>query len=496
MLCSILRAALIQFLLTTQIKIRWYKSYTLSLISIKKFLQDAFAGVRREGSFSQNYALVLSGTGLTILVQIFVTPILTRIYGPEAYGTFSVFNAVSTNLALLAGLRLPQAMLLPKEEEEFYALARLCFLSVGLFSLLLFTWLFINPVPLLALFSAEKLASYYFLIPISVFLIAANQILGQWQYRLNLFKKSVAIDTSILIGVRVFNLGYGFLSKGMVLGLVLGDVAGKLIGLLVSWVFVIKSRIQKLFTPISTTYLKETFVKYKQFPLYNLPGVWLLTFSEQLPIFFISSYFGLATVGFLSLATSMMDLPKRLFAYSVSSVFYKKANDLKQKGDEQLTPFVLKIVYLLAAVAILPYATVVVFGQELFSFAFGNQWLLSGKLAQYLALYYVFELLYISVDSIFYVLRQEKKMFFFQAATLLGRVLVIGIAMYLGLEIEACVILLTGMNLALYISQLSYVLHLLHIKWLKHILKLAGLLLAGVALLYLVKLGLGLIGKY
>lgn len=431
---------------------------------------------------------MLSGTGLTILVQLFVTPILTRLYGPEAYGTFSVFNAVSTNLALLAGLRFSQAMLLPKEELEFQALVRISLFSVTLFSGILFLVLLINPVPILSIFNAEKLAPYSFVIPVSVFLLAANQILGQWQYRLNLFKKSVGLDTSVLIGVRLFNLAYGWTSGGMVLGLVIGDIVGKVAGLLLSWLFIIKNRIRALATPLSYQYLKQTVVKYKQYPLYNLPGVWLLTLSEQLPVFFVASSFGLSGVGYLSLATSMMDLPKRLFAYSVSSVFYKKATDLNRVSHEELMSFVLKIVYPLAAVAMIPYATIVVFGQEIFSFAFGNEWLFSGRVAQYLACYYVFELLYISVDSIFYVLRQERKMFFFQAATLATRLLGLSAAIYLGLSIEHCIATLAGINIVLYLCQLAYVMHLLKITWKKHLPILVGLMLSCIAILFATKL--------
>lgn len=455
--------------------------------NLGNFVSNAWRGLKQEGSFSQNYALVLSGTGLTILVQLFVTPILTRLYGPEAYGTFSVFNAVSTNLALLAGLRFSQAMLLPKEEKEFQALVRISLLSVVAFCAILFIILVINPTPILSIFGAEKLAPYAFVIPVSVFLLAANQIAGQWQYRLNVFKKAVSIDTSVLIGVRLFNLAYGWASKGMVLGLVVGDMLGKIVGLFLSWIFIIKDRIKELAAPLSFQYLKQTFAKYKQYPLYNLPGVWLLTLSDQLPVFFVASSFGLSGVGYLSLATSMMDLPKRLFAYSVSSVFYKKATDVSQVGGKELTSFVLKIIYMLAAVAIVPYATIVVFGQELFGFAFGKEWLFSGKVAQYLSCYYVFELLYISVDSIFYVLRQEKKMFFFQASTLALRLSGLSLAIYLGLSIEYCIAVLAGINIILYTSQLSYVMHLLNISWKKHLPILVALMLAGVAILFAVK---------
>ena len=437
--------------------------------TVRTFLGEAYQRVKKEGSFSQNFAVVLSGTGLNILIQIVVSPILTRLYGPVAYGVYSLFNALCTNFALLSTLRLPQAFLLPKDERDFQALVRITLLSSLGFSILVLIVLAIAGAPVLRALQAENLLPYYYLIPVMIFLIALNQVIGNWQYRLNVFKKTVAIDTSVLIGVRIFNLSFGWFTHGMPLGLVIGDMLGKSIGLVVSWKLIIKDRIREVFAKISREQLKKTFHEYRQYPLYNLPGVWCTMLSDQLPIFFISSFFGLTSLGIVSLAVSMLDLPKRLFAYSISSVFYKKAVDLKHSSMEELQRFVVTIMYVLLAVSLIPYATIVVFGPELFAFVFGQQWVASGEIARYLAVYFIIELLYISLDSLYYVLREEKKMFFFQASALLGRFLVLFAATYQGMPLEYCIAWLVAFNVVFYNAQLAYVLYLLKVSWLKHI---------------------------
>ncbi|MFN8889653.1 MAG: lipopolysaccharide biosynthesis protein, partial [Cyclobacteriaceae bacterium] len=85
-----------------------------------QIFNQVVAALRKDGSFAQSYAIVLSGTGVNILVQILITPIITRIYGPEAYGTYSIFNAIATNIAMVATLRFPQALLLPPRERDFH----------------------------------------------------------------------------------------------------------------------------------------------------------------------------------------------------------------------------------------------------------------------------------------------------------------------------------------------------------------------------------------
>lgn len=448
------------------------------------FIQHSIKALRIEGSFTQNYAIVLSGTGLNILIQVLVSPILTRIYGPEAYGIFSLFNALCTNLALISTLRFPQALLLPPKERDFHVLMRACILSALITCFLVFVAIFFAAGPFLSLFQAEKLAPFYLLIPAMVFLIALNQIVGQWQYRLNRFKRSVTIDTGVLIGVRIFNLLFGWLTKGMVLGLVTGDILGKISGLLLSWRLIIKDQSRYFFSAISWNELKLVFLRFKQYPLFNLPGVWLTTFSDQLSVFFISSAFGLTSVGILSLAVSMLDLPKRLFAYSVSSVFYRKAVELHQQSFEKLQIMVVRMLYLFLLISLVPYGTIAVFGPELFSWVFGSNWLLSGRIAQYFSVYCVLELLYFSLDSIYYVLREEKRLFIFQATTFVLRLLTLMLSIHFSLSLEHCAAFLAMTNVFLYTIQLSYLMHLLKLAWWKHMSFIFAVMAASGALLY------------
>ncbi len=449
---------------------------------IKDFIREGTDGLRKEGSFIQNYAVVLSGTGVNIAIQIIISPVLTRIYNPEAYGVFSIFNAVCTNLALIATLRLPQALLLPREEKDFYTLMRLCVLSAIFTCVSILVVLFFASGPFLSIFQAEKLQPYYYLIPIMVFLIALNQVIGQWQYRLNLFKRSVALDTGVLVGVRIFNLVFGWLTKGMPLGLVAGDILGKTAGLILSWRLIIGERIIFFFTKVSLSRLKSILKQYKQYPLFNLPGVWLTVFSDQLSVFFISAAFGLKSVGTLALAVSMLDLPKRLLAYSVTSVFYRKAVDLHQQSFEKLQHMVVRMMYLFLLVSLIPYGIVAIFGPELFALVFGADWAMSGRIAQYFSVYCVLELLYFSVDSVYYVLRREKGMFAFQTSTFLLRFAVLFLGVHFSLSLEKCIIFLAMANTLLYSVQLSNILYLLKLNWWKHI-SIILLIIASVILL-------------
>jgi O-antigen/teichoic acid export membrane protein len=446
------------------------------LANLGQLIREVFSGSKREGSFSQNYLAVLSGTGVNILVQIFVSPLLTRIYGPEGYGIYALYNALCTNIALLATLRFPQAFLLPKEDKDFFALMRMSFISAFGFSAVIFTVLFVNGHGFLKLLHADGLFSLMYFIPLGVFLIALNQIFGQWQYRLSAFKKSVVIDTSLLVGVRIFNLAFGWSTHGMRYGLILGDILGKISGLVLSAKLILKQEFANFFTRISLRKLKEVFLTYKAYPFINLPGVWLVVTSEQLPFFLLSSRFGVPALGLLALSISILDLPKRLFAYSVSSVFYKKAVDLHADSLEQLQASVGKMFYGLLLLSAVPYSVILIFGPELFSFVFGPDWIISGRLGQYLALYYVLELICISFDSLFYILRKERQLFYFQVSAFAGRLVVLLFGIQFLETLEQCIFALVIFNVVLYTTQLFCLLNNLKLPVFKFLLELFGLL--------------------
>ena len=70
------------------------------------------------------------------VVGFVALPLLTRIYGPAAFGILGVFMAVSEVGGKIASLRYDVALILPERDHEAWALFRfsatfaLCFTSV------------------------------------------------------------------------------------------------------------------------------------------------------------------------------------------------------------------------------------------------------------------------------------------------------------------------------------------------------------------------------
>jgi len=112
----------------------------------------------------------------------------------------------------------------------------------------------------------------------------------------------------------------------------------------------------------------------------------LVTLASQMPILFITKYFGTTITGFYSLSFRILILPLTFFSSALSQVLFQKIVEIHQNRPEQLQRQLARI-FLLLLLLISPMVAIMWFaGEELFVFAFGDAWRTSGELAKYLSL--------------------------------------------------------------------------------------------------------------
>ncbi len=67
----------------------------------------------RERAFVRNVMTVAMGTALSQAIAMAFSPLITRLYGPEAFGLQSVFVTVVGLVSTVAALGYPTAIVLP-----------------------------------------------------------------------------------------------------------------------------------------------------------------------------------------------------------------------------------------------------------------------------------------------------------------------------------------------------------------------------------------------
>ncbi|WP_338115114.1 lipopolysaccharide biosynthesis protein [Thiocapsa imhoffii] len=337
--------------------------------------------------FARNVAMVASGTAGAQAITMAFAPIITRIYGPEAFGLLGTFMAIVAVAVPLAALAYPIAIVLPKDDRDAIGLVRLsAILSVAI-ALFAAALLVISGDWLTVTLGAESVSRYLLLIPVAMLFAAWQQIVTQWLIRKKEFGviARAAIAQSLILNSA--KSGIGWLHPVGAVLIVLSTLGQALYaGLLF---FGARRRYQRsddLERHDPRTPLRELAYRHRDFPLYRAPQIFINAASQSLPVLMLAAFFGPAAAGFYTLGTMVMGMPSTLVGKAVNDVFYPRITEAAHNG-ENLTRHIVRATGAMFAIGVVPFGLVVVFGPMLFSFVFGSDWAMAGEYARWLALW-------------------------------------------------------------------------------------------------------------
>lgn len=381
-----------------------------------------------ENKFVKSVLVVASGTAGAQVIGMAFVPFITRTYGPEVYGVLGTFIALIGILGTFSALSYPIAIVLPSSDTIAKSLIKLSLIIAAGISWVIFLLLWIGGDFVFTTLGISSLADYVFFIPLMVFFIACQDVSQQWLIRKKLFRSIARIS-----------IYHSVLSFG----------AQALVGLYAPVALVLIS-IQTLSTAvrsilmalagkdINSTSLKnndkyislrEVAFKYKDFPIYRTPQVVLDAISQSLPTLMLTAFFGPAVAGFYTLTRIVLSMPGRLLAGSVQSVFYPHFNELYLEKKKML-PLIFKAAAGLAFISIWPFLLVVLFGPNLFSIVFGENWFIAGEFAQWISVWVFFNLINRPAISAISVFNLQSWFLKFEIISLLLRFLGLWIGFY------------------------------------------------------------------
>jgi len=342
----------------------------------------------RVSRFAADVFKLVTGTAFAQIIAILASPILTRLYGPEAFGFLALFTSITSIIGVIACMRYELAIMLPKADEKAANLLGLCLLCVAAVSGLTVPALYFGGDALLSMLRAPGLAPYLILVPPFVFVNGIFLALNYWNSRTQHFGRlSVARITSSLATTGT-QLGAGF--AGYATG-------GSLIGASLMGVFistgVLGAQIWRddhaiLHRSISQSGMAEGLKRYKRFPLIDSSSALLNTVSWQLPALLLSAFFSPVVVGFYSLGFRVLQMPMSLIGGAIAQVFFQRASEAYHQGT--LGSLVETIFVLLLKLSVLPVLLIAVAGEEVFIVVFGVAWGEAGVYAQMLSIWAIF----------------------------------------------------------------------------------------------------------
>lgn len=345
-----------------------------------------------KSKFVRNVILVASGTAGAQAITMVFAPIITRLYGPEAFGLLGTFTATLAIVTPIAALSYPIAIVLPKSDDDAKALAKLSFRIALVMALSIATILLVAGDEIATLLGMQAIAGFMLLIPVAIFFNALQQIMQQWLIRKQQFKVTarIAVSQSLILNSTKSGLGW-FYPFGSVL-IVLATLGNALYAIQL-WFGAKKwadkdGRIDKTTEKVS---LKSVAKQHYDFPLYRAPEQLVSALTTGMPVLILSSYFGAASAGLYVLARTILKVPNVLLLTAIGNVFYPKIVEHFNAGKSVYKP-TLKLTLVLFGIATLCYLPVIVAGPFLFKFIFGAEWELSGEYARWVAIWMVFGL--------------------------------------------------------------------------------------------------------
>lgn len=336
----------------------------------------------------RNILTVASGTaGAQALTMAFM-PLITRLYGPEAYGVLGMFMGLVMMLVPVAALTYPTAIVLPKRDADARGLVRLSLAVAVLIALLGAALLAGFGTPLVERMGIEEIAPYLMLLPLVMLAGAALEITQQWLIRTQRFSLTarVAVLHSLLHnGLRTL----GGLVHAVPTMLVLTSALGPALHALLLLIGIRRAPApdpeRRMAAGPATASGLALARRHQDFPLFRAPQMLINTISQNLPTLVLAAFFGAAAAGFFTLCKQALSMPTHLIGKSVADVYYPRLAQAIQRR-EPVTAMLAKAIAGLALVGLLPFALVCAAGPWLFALVFGPAWATAGEFARWLAL--------------------------------------------------------------------------------------------------------------
>lgn len=327
--------------------------------------------------------IVASGTALAQMITFALMPVITRIYGPEAYGVLGTFVAFTIVIGPLAALTYPIAIVLAEKDEEGRYLIRYSWMISLTLALLLLTVLLLFHDQIITSFNLQELGMFLYFLPLVIVFTSLEETIFQWLIRTRYFKVTAqtAIFSSLIMNGSKVGFGLMYPVAASLIVIQTFGIAAR------GALFYFLSRRKTNIFPEEKAEMpaKSLLKKYKDFPLYRAPQMLLSASSQSLPILILASLSGPAAAGFYTLAKTALDTPVALLGKAMQDVFYPKVSEAVSRG-ENAASLLLKAVGGLIVISFLPFSFVIITGPQLFSIIFGAEWTMAGEFARWVAL--------------------------------------------------------------------------------------------------------------
>lgn len=367
---------------------------------VRKQSRRSLGGGR--SSTLRSVATLLTGTVASQVIGVVTMPILSRIYGPGAFGILAIFLSVSAVVSMIAALRYEYAIVLPSEEVEAHRLRQLSTALVIVVSTLtlLITFIVFLMTP------ATERNWWVLLIGASVLLAGETTILYFWMTRQRRYRMQsvsrIAQAVASAAAQAVLGLFVAPSGESLIVGYLIGQLCG--VGVLLFTDDARRTAPQR-----DRRKWWELMVRYKKMPLLNAPNALV----DSLRLNGINMVIGgrsLHALGQFSMAWKLAQAPMALIASAISQVYFQRMASAEPGTLSGLVRSVTKRALLLAFV---PFLVLGIIAPVLTPWFLGPQWTEAGLIVQALTPWLYLNVATAPLSTVFIVAERQGTMLAF-----------------------------------------------------------------------------------
>lgn len=411
--------------------------------SMKSLLSRLFPS----NSFARNVSLLVSGTAVSQIIPIAISPILTRLFEPDEFGLVALYMSCVAVVVTIATARYELAITLPVADDDAAHLVsftlKLCAVVCGL---LYFPIALFGQTLSMHLGNPE-LAVWFYLLPVSVLAIGTFNAFQQWCNRKSLYRRMSAsrVEKSGFTALLNISLGLGQIKGGMIIGNTIGQIFSSF--LLGSSIW---RRNRQYFTTLKLKGEIAQAKRYINHPKHIAPAQLFGVIAQQIPFFMIGGLYSLATIGFFSMAYRLVSLPTGLIATAIGDV-YRQRISVAYNEQGKFREIFIKTITRTSLLAAPPFLVLYFAAPFLFELFFGTSWREAGEYAQTLVVSSFFQFIFTPIDKGAVVVGATRYIFGWHIVRLIGYVLMFFIAWIQEFPIQALLWIFVFINVALYV---------------------------------------------
>ncbi|EOB8812642.1 type 8 capsular polysaccharide synthesis protein Cap8K [Staphylococcus sp. FSL W8-0305] len=361
---------------------------------LNKFIGDSF--------------LMILSSGITQVILIITTPIITRLYSPTEFGEFTIFSNIAMILIPIINARYDLLIVNTKNDRSANILSQISFLISLLILLIL--------IPIFAISAwlyPNFILDFIFII-IMLFLVSLTNIFTNYLNKERKYKVLSLINVFRAGSMALLQIIFGLLALGS-LGLIIGFSLSYIAGITLGY-----KTFKKHFNIVrDKEETKALFLENKNQLVYSTPSILLNSLSFSVVVFFIGILYTNTEVGIYGMAIRVLGIPVTIISLGLSKIFMQQANDYYIEYGN-FRNLLLKFSSILVIVSIILYVPLYLFSEELVNILLGHSWVDAITVIKIVIPLFVIRLIVSTVSLSVIVLQKQQLELILQALFLIG----------------------------------------------------------------------------